>query len=195
MSDESTNKPPKRSDVTVLLSQARQGDSEALEAVMPVVYEELRAIARRQIHHRSADQTLNTTALVHEAFLKLSRSASPAFEDRCHFFAVAAVAMRQILVDYARRRSAEKRGGGWKRVDLDAENLDLASESELVLDIDDALHKLTDLNPRLTQVVECRFFAGMNEEETALALGVTDRTVRRDWVKARAWLHAELGVV
>lgn len=180
--------------VTRLLHRVREGDDSAREELMDSVYAELRVIARRQLRRRSGDQTLETTALVHEAFLKLSKHDEPQWADRCHFFAVAATAMRQILVDHARKQGSDKRGGGWKRIDLENARLDVNEQTELVLEIDDALRKLSDLDPRLTRVVECRFFAGMTEGETALALDITDRTVRRDWVKARAWLHVELGV-
>lgn len=161
---------------------------------MATVYDELRMIARRQLYGRRGGETIQTTALVHEAFLKLARSESDDFNDRSHFFAVAATAMRQILVDYARQRASEKRGGEFKRVDFDMEKLDVESQTELLIELDDALQKLSALDPRLTKVVECRYFAGMTEPETAAALGVNERTVRRDWVKARAWLHVELGV-
>jgi RNA polymerase sigma factor (TIGR02999 family) len=181
-------------DVTRLLGRMRGGDEHAVDELMPVVYDELRVIARRQLRRNVAHPTLNTTALVHEAFLKLAGSVQPQWQDRCHFFAVAATAMRQILVDYARRRGARKRGGDWKQVDFEVAELDIDHQGELVLDIDDALRKLSDLSPRLTQVVECRFFAGMSFEETGVVLGVNEKTVRRDWTKARAWLHRELGV-
>lgn len=180
--------------VTQLLGRLRGGDEAALDELMPVVYDELRIIARRQLRRNVAHQTLNTTALVHEAFLKLAGGAQAQWQDRCHFFAVAATAMRQIVVDYARRRGARKRGGDWKQVDFEVAELDVDHQGELLLDIDDALRKLSDLNPRLTQVIECRFFAGMTFEETGGALGVNEKTARRDWTKARAWLHRELGV-
>ena len=180
--------------VTHLLRRARDGDDRAVGELMASVYDELRVIARRQLRGRRPGDTIQTTALVHEAFLKLARGDNPEYADRCHFFAVAATAMRQILVDHARRRASEKRGGGWRQVDLEGARLDVESQTELLLEIDDALEKLSALDPRLTRVVECRFFAGMTEPETAQALGITERTVRRDWVKARAWLHVELGV-
>lgn len=180
--------------VTRLLRRAREGDEHAFGELMESVYDELRVIARRQLRSRRGGETIQTTALVHEAFLKLSSGAEAEFADRCHFFAVAATAMRQILVDHARRHASEKRGGGWRRIDLDDARLDVESQTELLIEIDDALSKLAALEPRQTRVVECRFFAGMTEPETAQALGVTERTVRRDWVKARAWLHVELGV-
>ena len=180
--------------VTRLLERMKGGDEAALDTLMHTVYDELRRIASRQLRRGASDGMLQTTALVHEAFLRLARHENPAWNDRCHFFAVAATAMRQILVDHARRRGSEKRGGGWKRIDLDKAQLDVDEQTEMLIEIDDALAKLSELEPRLTRVVECRFFAGMTEEETAAALGITDRTVRRDWIKARGWLHLRLGL-
>lgn len=188
------NDSPNPAEVTRLLHRMGEGDPLALDKLMPIVYDELRLIARRQLRHQVSGNTLNTTALVHEAFLKLSGAKDQDFKDRCHFYAVAATAMRQILVDHARKRASHKRGGGWKRVDLDSTQLRVDEQADLILEIDRALQKLSQLNERLTHLIECRFFAGMNEMETAAALGVTDRTVRRDWTKARAWLHRELGV-
>jgi RNA polymerase sigma factor (TIGR02999 family) len=182
-------------DLTRLLRRAGDGDEDALESLLPLVYDELRLIARRQLSHQAPGQTLNTTALVHEAFLKMSGVSGSEFQDRCHFFAVAATAMRQILVDSARRKGSQKRGGNWRRVDLDHTQLRVEEQADLILEVDSALEKLSGLSPRLGRVVECRFFAGMEEKEIAACLGVTDRTVRRDWIKARAWLHRELGIV
>ena len=138
--------------------------------------------------------TIQTTVLVHEAFIKLAGSQNLQLEDRMHFYAVAATAMRQVLVDHARSRGAAKRGGDWERVDFESAVLDVEQQAELIVEIDDALSKLSQLNERLTKVVECRFFAGLSVEETATALDVTVRTVHRDWIKARAWLHTELGM-
>lgn len=181
---------PDPADVTRMLHRLGGGDEGAMEELMPAVYGELRRLARRQLS--AGGRALDTTALVHEAFLKLSASSSQEWVDRCHFFAVAATAMRQILVDHARQRGASKRGGGWKQVDFDRVELDVEDQTQLVVDIDDALRKLSRIDPRLTRVVECRFFADMNLEETSVALGVNEKTVRRDWIKARAWLHREL---
>ena len=187
------NQNPDTGAVTRLLGKLRDGDGGAMGELMPFVYDELRRIASRHLRGQPSSHTLNTTALVHEAFLKLAGAGNPAWADRCHFYAVAATAMRQVLVDHARRRSAGKRGGGWQRVDIDPSELDIEQQADLILDIDDALQKLSKLDARLTQVVECRFFAGMDEKETGAAPGITDRTVRRDWVRARAWLNRELG--
>lgn len=182
-----------RPDITRILARMGDGDEAALDELMPVVYEELRRIARAQLRRGApGGSTLQTTVLVHEAFLKLAGNADLALNDRMHFYAVAATAMRHVLVDHARRRNAIKRGGAWDRVDLEAVVLDVDAQAELILEIDDALGKLSQLNERLTRVVECRFFAGMSVEETAAALDVTVRTVHRDWTKARAWLHTQL---
>jgi RNA polymerase sigma-70 factor, ECF subfamily len=181
------------SGVTRLLQRIRTGDDRALEELMESVYGELRTLARRQLRGRSGDQTIETTVLVHEAYLRLAHAERPEWVDRCHFFAVASTAMRQILVDHARRRGSAKRGGGWQRVDFESARLDVEQQTELLLEIDDALDKLTAIEPRLTRVVECRYFGGMTEAETAIALDVSERTVRRDWIKARAWLHLALG--
>lgn len=159
---------------------------------MPLVYAELREIARRQMR-RDSGNTLQTTALVHEAFLKLSGGKPQEWNDRCHFLAVAATAMRQIVVDYARRRLSKKRGGGEKALTLDENRIAVHDQAELLIAIDEALDRLGELDPRLSRVVECRFFGGMTEKEMAALLSIDERTVRRDWVKARAWLHRELG--
>lgn len=178
---------------TQLLSRVVRGEDQALDELIPIVYAELRGIARGQRGRLGGGETFNTTALVNEAFLKLAGGRKPKWNDRCHFFAVAATIMRQILVDHARRRGSRKRGGGWQRIDLADVQLSADDQAELILDLDNALEALARLNPRLTRVVECRYFAGLGNDETAVALGVTEKTVRRDWIKARAWLHRELG--
>ena len=173
-------------EVTRLLRSARGGDPGALERLVPVVYEDLRRLARRQLGHEYGERTLSATALVHESYLKLGAGALAA-NDRAHFLAIAARAMRQVLVDHARDRKAAKRGGGmWERTTLTdgAWVGDFDSDGVLVLD-----EALAELEPRQRQVVECRFFGGMEEQEIAAALGVSERTVHRDWVKARAWLY------
>jgi RNA polymerase sigma factor (TIGR02999 family) len=171
---------------------ARGRSGAELEQLFPIVYEELRGVARRQLRRVEAGHTLSTTALVHEAYLKLAAGSHPAWADRAHFLGVAARAMRQILVDYARRHSAAKRGGAWARVTLDDSEVAIDSQAESLLALDEALTRLATLDERLGRVVECRFFGGMTEEETAATLGVTPRTVRRDWVKARLWLYDSL---
>jgi RNA polymerase sigma factor (TIGR02999 family) len=161
-------------------------------ALMPLMYQDLRRIARRERQRVRAGVTLQTTALVHEAYLKLEHLAS--FNDDEHFLRACALAMRHILVNHARSRMASKRGGGAANIPLDDAPEMSGAPDEVILKINDALLGLAELNPRLAQVVECRFFAGYDDAETARALGLTDRTVRRDWVKARAWLRRELGV-
>ena len=175
--------------VTRLLRAARDGDPHALERVVPIVYEDLRVLARRQLRRERAGHTLGATALVHESYMRLVGSAALAATDRAHFLAIASRSMRQVLVDHARRVAAQKRGGDWQQTTLsdDAGALELNPEELIALDT-----ALAELEPRQRQVVECRFFGGMEETEIAEALGVSERTVRRDWVKARAWLYSKL---
>jgi RNA polymerase sigma factor (TIGR02999 family) len=178
--------------ITRLLGQLRDGDPTALDRLLPLVYEELRRIARRQLRQQRAGETLNTTALVHEAYLKLVDQTGVAWTDRAHFFGVAARAMRQILINQAQKYGTRKRGAGWRRISLDETVLAVEEQAGMLLALDDALTRLAELNERLSRLVECRFFGGMTEEEVAAALGVSDRTVRRDWLKAKMWLYAEL---
>jgi len=179
-------------DITGLLLAWRAGDRHAVDRLFPLVYDELRRIAHRQLGRERPDHTLGTTALVHEAYLKLVDQSRAQLTDRAHFFAVAARAMRRILVDYARRHRALKRGGAPARVSLDDATLVADQRADTLVALDDALTRLTDVDERLSGVVECRFFGGLTEEETAEALGVTARTVRRDWVKAKGWLSQAL---
>jgi RNA polymerase sigma factor (TIGR02999 family) len=159
--------------------------------LMPIFYQDIRRLAQRERRRVSAGFTLQTTALVHEAYLKLQASAE--FNNREHFLRAAALAMRHVLVTHARERLALKRGGGAAQLPLeDAEDVATVDDATL-LEINDALGRLAKVNPRLAYVVECRFFAGFDDSETAIALGLTNRTVRRDWIKARAWLSRELG--
>jgi RNA polymerase sigma factor (TIGR02999 family) len=178
--------------VTRLLKAMQDRDADAFDQLLPIVYQELRQLARRQLRGERAGHTLETTGLVHEAYLKLVNQHGVDWQGRAHFFAVAARAMRQVLIDYARRRGAAKRGGGWERTTLDDDKLPIAFPVEELLTLNDALDKLDDVDSRLRQVVECRFFCGMTQGEIASALDVTPRTVERDWVKARAWLYREL---
>jgi len=182
------------SDVTTLLHLARDGDPSALDRLLPVVYDDLLALAHRQRAARGAADTVNTTALVHEAYERLARNEGLALADRVHFFRVAGRAMRSVLVDYARAQSADKRGGRGRPLPLDAAG-DLADAGvriEEVLAVDDALRQLEAMDERLARVVECRYFAGLSVEETAGALGISEATVKRDWTTARAWLHRTL---
>ncbi len=164
----------------------------AAEALFPELYDELRRIAHRQLGAERTGHTLCTTALVHEAYVKLAHQTRARFESRSHFLAVASQAMRRILVAYARRVRTEKRGGQWRRLDFDAVEIPVAERAEALVALDGAMERLAGLNPRLSRVVECRFFGGLTEEEIAGALGVTERTVRRDWIKAKGWLLREL---
>ena len=192
--------PEARGEVTALLVAGRGGDHEAYARVFPLVYEHLRAVARaqlrRDVRHRVGGHTLSTTAVVHEAWFRLADPSRLDVRDRSHFLAIAARAMRQVLVEHARRFRAAKRGGGVVPIELDAAGdagaLAAEERAEVLVALDEALARLAAFSPRLAQVTECRYFGGLTEEETAEALGVTARTVRRDWVKARAWLHAEL---
>jgi RNA polymerase sigma factor (TIGR02999 family) len=161
-------------------------------ALVPLVYEELRRIARRQLRSERPDHTLTTTALVHESYLKLRDQHHALFSDRAHFLAVAAQAMRRILIDYAREHRAARHGGNFQRVELVDAVGTAAEDSETLLAVHEALTRLERLDLRQSRVVECRFFGGMTEQDIASALGVTERTVRRDWTKAKAWLYAEL---
>ena len=179
-------------DVTALLHAHGEGRPGAFEQLVPLIYDDLRRVARVQLRRRAADHTLDTTALVHEAYLRLVDQDRAPWQDRGHFLAVSALAMRQILVDHARGRARTKRGGGLQRTDLDDNAVAVVSDAEQLLTIDMALQKLAQMDPRLVKVVECRYFAGFSEAETAEALGVSLRTAQREWLKARAWLRAEL---
>jgi RNA polymerase sigma factor (TIGR02999 family) len=179
-------------EVTALLRGAGAGDKETLDRLLPLVYEELRRVARIHLATEREGHTLNTTALVHETYLKLVDQTRVEWSDRAQFFAVASIAMRRILVDHARRHGAKKRGGDRKRVPLNAAMLSVEDRAQTLLELDEALTRLADIDERLTRVVECRFFGGMTEEETAEALGVSARTVRSDWATAKGLLYLEL---
>jgi RNA polymerase sigma factor (TIGR02999 family) len=163
----------------------------SLDDLFPVIYDELRRIAHRQLGHEATGHTLNTTGLVHEVYLRLQTDAGMSFTDRAHFFALAGRAMRRVLVDCARRFRSARRGGGIVPRLLEDRDVPLARAEEL-LDLDDALTHLEATMPRQARVVEFRFFAGLSEQEIARLLDVTERTVRRDWVSARAWLYDHL---
>src|SRR5262245_31371082 len=177
--------------ITELLEDLRAGRREALDRILPLVYHELRRTARRELAVRPSD-TLFTTALVHELYLKFSRSPNANWRNRAHFLRAAAVAMRHILVDRARRRTAEKRGGPHRTITLDDGLTAADDQAEMLLELHEALDHLATLDERLARVVECRFFGGMTEQETAQALRITERTVRRDWGKARGLLYQAL---
>jgi RNA polymerase sigma factor (TIGR02999 family) len=184
--------PDDHTSITALLAELRAGRREAFDQIMPLVYQELRRTARRELSARPSD-TLSTTALVHELYLKLVRSTDADWQSQAHFLGVAAIAMRHILVDHARRRIAGKRGGPQRVVTLDEALVASDSQAEMLLEIHDAIDHLATLDARLARVVECRFFGGMTEQQTAEALNITERTVRRDWVKARGLLYRALG--
>ena len=178
--------------VTALLADLRAGRREAFDQILPLVYHELRRVARRELAVRPND-SLSTTALVHELYLKVARAERADWHNRAHFLGVAAVAMRHILVDRARRRAAEKRGGPQRRVTLDENLIASSDQAQSLLELHEALENLARIDERLARVVECRFFGGMTEQETAEALGIGVRTVRRDWIKARGLLYHALG--
>ena len=185
--------------VTVLLGEVRRGDPNAPGQLFTLVYDNLREIARGQRRRQPDTETLNTTALVNEAFLKLFGTGTRDFKDRSHFMAVAATAMRQILIGHARRNIAQKRGGGEAPASFEEVEHALASDVGLVpqaadalLALDRALERLQQLSARQSRIVECRFFGGMSIEETAEALAISPATVKRDWSMAQAWLHREM---
>jgi RNA polymerase sigma factor (TIGR02999 family) len=179
-------------DVTELLHRWRSGDADALDRLLPLVYEELRRVASARLRQEHPGHTLQATALVHEAYLRLLGSRTTTPQNRTHLFAVAARLMREILVDHARRKAARKRGGSATMIALDES---VAAPDIAMIDLialDEALTGLQALDPRLCRVVELRFFAGLNIDETAQALDVSTATVERDWTVARAWLHQRL---
>ena len=183
--DEST--PP-----TDVLTALRTGGGASLDRVIPLVYQELRGMAHRQLAARDRGGTLQTTALVHEAYLKLVDQSRADWHDRAHFLAVASIAMRHVLVDRAKARLALKRGGGLKRITFDEQEIGVDDQPDALVQLDEALERLGEREPRLVRVVECRFFGGLTEEEIADALGLTVRTVQRDWAKARMMLRRAL---
>ncbi len=183
---------PYEADITQLLLNWSGGDREALDRLMPLVYTQLRQMAHARLREQSPDHTLNTTALVHEAYIKLIDTNQVQWQDRAHFLAAASRLMRHILVDYWRRQKAYKRGGKQQRVDLDEALMLPEAQAEAVLEIDEALKGLEQLNPRQSQVVEHRYFGGLTAEESARVLDVSRATVERDLKAARAWLAREL---
>jgi RNA polymerase sigma-70 factor, ECF subfamily len=178
-------------DLTELLRRVADGDKQAEDELMPLIYRELHRVASAHLRRERPGHTLQTTALVHEVYLKMTENRSAAWKDRAHFFNVASLIMRRILVDYTRRREAGKRGGKQVRLQFDDSLAISDQQSLLVTQVDCALERLEKLNPRQAKVVELRFFAGLSEEEIAEVLGVTSRTVKRDWTVARAWLYGE----
>lgn len=179
-------------EITRLLHAYRDGDGVALERLIPLVYDDLKRIASRVLRARRAGETLSATVVVHEAWLKLSKRPGASWNDRGHFLAVSATAMRQVVIDYARERQAAKRGGGVPFVTVDDEAHASHDVADWVLSVDQALGKLSKHDQDLARIVECRFFGGYSEQETAEALGVSVRTVQRGWPRARAWLKEAL---
>ena len=178
--------------VTDLLTRWSNGDEAALAELTPLVYEELRRLAHRQMGAERRDHTLQTTALVNEVYLRLADQSNPRWQNRAHFFALAARAMRRILVSYARAQRSEKRGGGALKMELDAVALVSPEESKEIVDLHEALERLAALDSRKAQVVELKYFGGLNYDEMAEVLKVSPVTVRRDWRFAKAWLYTQL---
>lgn len=185
--------------VTRLLGELRKGNREAFDDLFPLVYDALRELAHRQRQRWQGDETLNTTALVHEAYLKLVDQSKAEWETRAHFFAAAAKAMRHILINYARSRRTQKRGGGRLKLSLDemkvasGEDVALTHErAEMIVALDEALKQLEQVSERQSRIVECRYFGGMTIPETATALGVSTATVSRGWALAQVWLYRQM---
>ena len=181
-----------RHEIGDLVTDVGRGGRQAVDRLFPILYQELKRIARRQRRRERWGHTLNTTGLVHEAYVKLLGLDRINWQNRAHFLAVAAQAMRRVLVDYAVAKRAQKRDGQRQRVSLDEAMLQVERPVDELIAIDTQLTRLEELNPRLARVVECRFFSGMSIEETALALSSSPATVKRDWQLARSWLHREL---
>jgi RNA polymerase sigma factor (TIGR02999 family) len=188
----------RQSTVTRLLAEVREGDRSAFDKLVPLVYQELRELAHAQRRNWYGDETLDTTALTHEAYLRLAAQARPDWESHAHFKSVAARAMRQILIDYAKSKRREKRGGGMIRVPLEELRIARSGEgfssrhAEALIALDRSLRKLTDRNDRQGRIVECRFFGGMTVPDTAAALGISPATVKRGWAMSKAWLYRDL---
>ena len=183
---------PNRNDTTELLSALRAGDRGALDRLMPEVYHELHQIAHRALARRGGGQTLRTTGLVHEAYVKLVGQKHIDVGDRAHFLALAATAMRHIVIDYARRGGTQKRGGQLVRVSLDDADPAAVERLPEIIELEEALVRLQRFDEQLCNVVECRFFGGLTVEETSVALGIAPRSVDRAWQKAKAWLYREI---
>lgn len=179
--------------ITALLADGDADHHELMDRLVPLVYDELRQMAHQELEREAGPRTLDTTGLVHEAYLKLVAGSAPPLRNRRYFFGAATRAMRQILIDAARRRNRLKRGGGERPLPLDESKVEIDAYAEELLLLDDALTRLAAQHPRPARVVECRFFAGLDVEETAELLEVSARTVKRDWMLARAWLDRHLG--
>ncbi len=183
---------PGRYDLTLLLQEAAAGNGDAAEKLLPLIYEQLRAIAQQRMSGERGGHTLQATALVHEAYLKLMGNADAAWASRAHFFHAAAQAMRRILIEHARQRGRLKRGGEFKRQSLERVDLAVEEDPESILALDAAICRLEEKDERAARIVKLRFFAGLSIEETAEAVGLSERTVKREWTYARAWLYRAL---
>ena len=181
--------------VTQLLIGWSNGDREALDALLPVVYEELRKQAARYLRHERVGHTLQTTALIHEAYLKLVDQKNVHWQNRAHFFGIAAQLMRRILVDHARAKKRTKRGGSDIRVSFNEANVMAPSQNLDIVALDEALARLSEIDEQQSRIVELRFFSGLTVEETAAVLAISPATVKRDWSMAKAWLHREISAV
>ena len=184
-----------REDVTVLLAELKKGNEDAASKLIPLVYAELRRLAASYMRRERSDHTLQPTALVNEAYLKLVEQRSVNWQSRAHFFGIAAQVMRRILVDHARGHLRDKRGGGQERVPIDEALIFAPEQSSELIKLDEALDRLTQLDPRQGRIVELRFFGGLNVDQTAEMLGISPKTVKRDWSMAKAWLHGELKAI
>ncbi|HYK89835.1 MAG TPA: ECF-type sigma factor [Acidobacteriota bacterium] len=178
--------------ISGLLDDLRKGDQEAFARLVPVVYVEMRRLAARYMRRERSGQSLQTSDLVHEAYLRLAGREEKNWQNRAHFFAIAAHAMRSILVDHARARHAKKRGGSCERLEIDGGAQLTASDPDNLILLDEALGRLAEIDQRQSKIVELRHFAGMSVEEVAAVFGVSERTILREWKIAKAWLHAEL---
>jgi len=179
-------------EITRLLLALDDSNKNLIDELFPLVYNELQKIAKRQLRGERANHTINTTALVHEAYLKLVDQTRMQWQNRAHFFAIAAQAMRRILINYANKRLASKRGGGEPLATFDEGSMKREAQAQQLIDLDEALEELFKTNERLGKVVECRFFGGLTQEEIAEVLNISVPTVRRDWRLARAWLSREI---
>lgn len=183
---------PDSSDITNLLHRLREENADVVDTLFDEIYDELHALAHRQLQRLRPGQTLNTTALVHEAYLKMVDQSDAEWEDRTHFFSVAATAMRHIIINYARKKATKKRGGEMARVEFQEGQMAPQESANALVTLDRALDRLAERDERMAKVVELRFFGGMTQKESAAVLDVSARTVRRDWTAARAWLSKAL---
>jgi RNA polymerase sigma-70 factor (ECF subfamily) len=184
--------PDSKNDVTELLQRWKSGDEEALDRLTPLVYDQLHRLAHQYLRRERGGHTLQTSALVNEAYLRLIEHKSVDWENRAHFFAVSATVMRRILVDYARQRTSEKRGGAFQQITLADDLIVTQERAAELLALDEAIKTLTELHPRRSKVVELRYFGGLNNKEASAVLKVSETTIERDWRFAKAWLYREL---